>query len=184
MQSKCSSLESTWLLRESISHNLERTGAVYVALLDMRKAFDSIWTEGLFYKLYKTGMDGKLWRTLKDGYSEFKCCVSVHGTLSDTFSIGQSVHQGATWSMFKFAVYFNDLIEELQLSGDGVNIDNISVACPTFADDSSIICLYKVALQRQLDRAYHYSTKWRLKYNVSKSAVIIYGDDENPGLDI
>ena len=180
LQKGSSSLESTWLLREAIAHNLERNKSVFVALLDMKKAFDMIWTDGLFYKMFDTGMDGKLWRTLRDSYSGFKCCVCVNGTLSDSFNVGQSVHQGAPWSMVKFSLVFNDLINELCTSGDGVKIGGINVACPTFADDMSIVALYKTTLQQQLDRAYNYSVKWRMKYNAKKSEVLVFGVDDNP----
>ena len=39
-QDKCSSLHTTWLLRECIYANLEKGGSVLVGLLDTRKAFD------------------------------------------------------------------------------------------------------------------------------------------------
>jgi hypothetical protein len=180
LQSKCSSLQLSWLLREAVNYNVERGSSVYVALLDMQKAFDSIWTDGLFYKMYETGMDGKLWRTLRNSYKGFKCRVNVDGVISEPFEVMQSVHQGAPWSMMKFAIFINELIVMLKESGDGAIIDDLNVSCPTFADDSSIVCLYKACLQRQLNMAYNYSTKWRLKFNASKSAIVLFGDDEDP----
>ncbi len=39
---------------------------VWVCLLDIRKAFDSVWIPGMLYTLYQTGIDGKLWRIIKD----------------------------------------------------------------------------------------------------------------------
>ena len=75
---------------------------------------------------------------------------------------------------------FNDLLDELCASGDGVKIGGINAACPTFADDMSLVSLYKPALQRQLDRAYAYSIKWRFKYNATKSEILVFGDDDSP----
>ncbi len=38
----CSILNTAWLLRETISYNIERGSKVYVCSLDTRKAFDSV----------------------------------------------------------------------------------------------------------------------------------------------
>ena len=65
----CSSLHTTLVLRETIAENIEGGSTTYVALLDMERAFDNLWIEGLLYKLYLTGMDQILWRLLHELYS-------------------------------------------------------------------------------------------------------------------
>ena len=50
-QMGCSSTHTTWLLRETVAANLELDSPVYVALIDAAKAFDTVWIDGLFYKL-------------------------------------------------------------------------------------------------------------------------------------
>jgi hypothetical protein len=37
---------------------------------DLRKAYDTVWRDGLFYKLLKKGVDGKLWRVLRDMFAK------------------------------------------------------------------------------------------------------------------
>lgn len=56
----CSSLHTSLLLREAITHNLEQDSAVYVCLLDTKKAFDTVWIKGLLFKLQDAGITGKL----------------------------------------------------------------------------------------------------------------------------
>ena len=60
-QDSCSSKEVVLLLQETISHYTERGNTVYIILLDVAKAFDSVWIEGLMFKLYNFGINGKLW---------------------------------------------------------------------------------------------------------------------------
>jgi hypothetical protein len=93
-QSYCSSLHTTWLLREVISHNIEQDSTVYIALLDLSKAFDSVWVKGMFLKLLKSGMDPVLWRIMRNFYNNFKCCVRIGGKFSMWFKTGQGVHHG------------------------------------------------------------------------------------------
>ncbi len=56
----CSSLHTSWFVRERVSYNLERGSDVYVVLLDIKKAFDSVWIDGLMYRLFEIGIDLKL----------------------------------------------------------------------------------------------------------------------------
>ena len=78
-----SSVNTAMILKETISYNRNRGKTVYTALLDTKKAFDTVWQNGLFYKLRQYGMDRKLWRILKNVYDGFQCAVNVGGRLSE-----------------------------------------------------------------------------------------------------
>ena len=179
-QEKCSSMHTTWLLRETISANREKGCSVYVGLLDTKKAFDSVWINGLMYKLFKLGMDGKMWRILRDMYKEFHCCVQIDGTNSAWFTIEQGLHQGAPWSMYGYQVMINDLIIALKCSGLGIVIKHINTSSPTFAEDMAIVAIYKKCLQHLFNIANKYCRMWRYQFNVGKSAVLVFGKDEDP----
>ena len=78
----CSSLHTSLLLQETIAHNTERDSTMYVAYLDTKKAFDTVWTQGLFYKLFQAGMDSKLWRVMNNYYTDFQCRIRSGNELS------------------------------------------------------------------------------------------------------
>ena len=53
-QKGCSSKDSVLALNETIHFYNERENNVYVLFLDVAKAFDSVWQDGLFYaKFFK-----------------------------------------------------------------------------------------------------------------------------------
>ena len=61
-----SCLHSSLLLQESMATSLECNNTCFVVLYDVAKAFDSVWTNGLFYELCRIGIPviGWTWRIL------------------------------------------------------------------------------------------------------------------------
>ena len=170
------------LLREVLDHNLANESAVYVALLDARKAFDTVWHNGIFFKLYTLGCNNVLWRILKDYYDNFQCCAFVAGRQSGWFDVLQGVHQGGPLSMKMYMVFNNDLLDLLCRMDGGASISyiNFPLVSPAFADDISIVTLHKPHMQLMLNVAYRHSCMWRYEFNPAKSHVIIFGRDLCP----
>ena len=172
-QTGCSSMNTSMLLRETIAWNRERDSTVYVTLLDAQKAFDTVWIDGLFHKLFEHGMDRKMWRILRQSYNDFQCCVRINNVITDLFYIRKGVHQGDVMSMQLYQIYNNDLLKQLMNSGYGATIKGINVTCPAFADDISLVSLFKRGMQVMLNIAYEYSVKWRFNFNHTKTVMIL-----------
>ena len=173
-QKGCSSLHTNWLLRETIAYNLERGCEVWVCMLDIRKAFDTVWIDGLLYSLYRTGIDDKLWRIIRSMYDSCKCAVKIGNKLSEWFEIKQGVHQGAPLSMIMFEIFLDPLLRELLDSGYGAHIRNINITCPSSADDTALVSLSKPALQELANISTRFSNKWRFQYNPTKCVVEVF----------
>ena len=142
-QTNCSCIHTSMLVQETVAYNRNKGSVVHVAFLDTRKAFDTVWVEGLLYKLYKLGFNLKTWNLIKDGYNNFECAAYIGGTTGEWFVPKRGVHQGAPFSMNLYQVFINDLLRKLKENRFGVGIGNIDVTCPTSADDVAIIALYK-----------------------------------------
>ncbi len=183
-RSGCSSIETAMVLQEAISYHTERQSTAYVGLLDIKKAFDTVWLEGLFLKLHQEHMDPKLWRIVRNAYADFKCCVSVGGKQSDWFSPKQGVHQGDVMSMRLHSMYINNLVTSLQKSNRGAVIDGLACISPSFADDVAIIALSKGALSAHFGTALKYSQKWRFQLAPEKTFYMTFGRDREPTTEV
>ena len=68
--------------------------------LDLFKAFDSVWHQGLFYKLYQCGIRGFTYKAIVDLYTEMKSCVKYNGCTSEWFPVLQGTRQGGYFPHF------------------------------------------------------------------------------------
>ena len=87
----------------------------------------------------------------------------------------QGIRQGGVLSSFLYLVFINDLIEELDTSGLGVSICDVSTNNPTLVDDISLISRYPLNLHRKImiNKVVDYADMWKFKINSSKSSVMI-----------
>ena len=181
---KVSCLHSSFIVQETVAHNVNGGNTVYATFLDTQKAFDTVWIEGLLYKLLKSGVNTKLWQLIKCAYTNFECAVVVAGDRGNWFSPKRGVHQGAPLSMYLYTVFINDLLRQLKLSGHGISIGHTITTCPTHADDVAILALFKTGLNALLKIAYEYSTKWRYTFNTSKTVLMIWGKDRQSDISV
>ena len=106
-QAKCSSLHTSLILQETIVHNNIIGETTYMALVDTKKAFDTVWVDGLLYKLYRAGINSKAWSLIYDAYTDFTCAALVAGKPGPWFIPQRGVHQGAHMSVHLYQTFIN-----------------------------------------------------------------------------
>ena len=74
---------------------LERGSKLLSSFLHVRKAFDTVWIDGLLYKSFSDlGVKGELRLAIKDLHIDVKARVLYSGALSTEFRISQGTGQG------------------------------------------------------------------------------------------
>jgi hypothetical protein len=104
-----SCLDASMSLQEAVLYNIENGSKVYCCFLDSKKAFDTVWISGLFYKLYNLAIQGKTWRLLWNWYNKLTSRVLIDGVPSAEFPVLQGVRQGDVLSPWLFMIYNDDL---------------------------------------------------------------------------
>ena len=121
----------------------------YALFLDVQKAYDTVWRNGLWVKLWDLGVRGRMWRVIKRMYEASRSAVLLDGEKSASFSVEQGVAQGCSLSPILFSVFINDLLKEAELGihlGEGGRIGGM-----LFADDFVRLSDSKEQLQKLID---------------------------------
>ena len=147
----------------------------WLAFLDLRKAYNSVWREGLWEKMDRYGIGGKFLRVCQALYSSVKARVRVGATLSEEFEIRCSLRQGCVLSPCLFSLFIMDLAWELEEKGLGVKVRGQWVGSCLFADDIALLASSASELQAMLDVAAEFASKWRLKFNPKKCGILVIG---------
>ena len=86
---------------------------LYACFIDLRKAFDTVWHEGLLLKLQRAGINGKICNPIKSMYNGCFSHVKCKGILTEPISVKQGVHQGSVLSPLHFNIFINDIGDNL-----------------------------------------------------------------------
>jgi hypothetical protein len=147
---------------------------LYTCFVDFRKAFDSVWREGLLFKLLKLGIGGNFYWLLKHMYHNTNTCIKLNTGLSDTFKTNLGIRQGDCLSPILFNLFINDLGNLFNNETEPPFMGNIPVNYLLYADDLVLISKSKEGLQKCLDKLYNYASTWNLEINTKKTNVVIF----------
>jgi hypothetical protein len=137
---KIAPLYAGLILCEVIHEYEEEMVDLTVVMLDAEKAFDRVWHDGLFRKLYNLGMPLSFWSIMREWYRGFNSQVRWLGHFSCPFEVQQGTIQGGGLSPHVFKIDMNDQLVEVQNRHLGATIGTINCAVPTCADDVAVIC--------------------------------------------
>ena len=138
--------------------------------LDISKAFDRVWHEGLLFKLQAYGINGPLLGLIKDFLSDRLQRVVINGQASSWEEVLAGVPQGSILGPLLFLIYINDLPENIE-SGVKVFADDTSIFSKVLDPTSS-----GTILNRDLDKICEWAYQWKMSFNpdISKQAVEVY----------
>ena len=99
--------------------------------LDISKAFDKVWHEGLIHKIKSMGISGELCKLLENFLSGRYQRVLLNGQTSSWRPVLAGVPQGSILGTLLFLIYINDLPNDLKSNAK------------LFADDTSLFTIVK-----------------------------------------
>jgi exonuclease III len=179
-RTKRSCTDNLFVLTRILQEAGKANKSVYAFFLDVRKAYDTVWRDGLSAKLLDKGVDGKLWRVLRDLSSKSTSQVRVNGELSEAFPLSVGVGQGDPLSTLLFDIFIDDLVAGMHdtCSEHGIRMGQTDIASLLYADDANALSFTPDGLQALMDYVHTWLNKWRMQGNFQKSKIMVFHPKE------
>ena len=127
--------------------------------LDISKAFDGVWHDGLIFKLKRCGVAGQLLSLIESFLNDRKQRTVLNGRCSNWGDIFAGVPQGSILGPLFFLVHINDLTTDLKCK------------VKLFADDTSLFTVVQEPnaagedMNHDLELISRWAHDWRMSFN-------------------
>ena len=166
--------DQVFLLREVLASRKERGMHTFATYIDARKAYDTVWREDAYVRIYESGVRGKLWRQLQAMHSGLTRRVMHPLGMTDWFKVERGVAQGAVESPWVYANFIDGLAKALKARGLGVPIAGRKVALLMYADDIVMLASTQRELELMNKVASRFAQQHRFQFNGEKSGVMVF----------
>ena len=99
-------------IRLIIDFQKSKKEKVFAAFIDLRKAFDTVWRDGLFYKMLLNGINGTTYNIIRSMYSNNSFTIKFANGLSKRFLSSCGVKQGDVLSPILFNLFIDYLVKK------------------------------------------------------------------------
>ncbi len=165
-----------YAIKETVSINTKRNRRTYVCFIDASKAFDKVNRCKLWIKMLKSDIPVYLTLSLIEYYNSSLMLVQNDESVSDIFATKVGVKQGGVISPKLFNIYVEDLIKRVESMNCGILIGKILMDILLYADDITIVSDTKLGLKLILDEISLYGLDNDIKFNPSKTVLMIFND--------
>ena len=136
---------------------------VRVVFLDISKAFDKVWHDGLIFKPRQNGVSGNLLHFFQNYLDNRNQRVVLNGCCSNYSKVESGVPQGSVLGPLLFLIYINDLER------------NIKSNIKFFADDTMLFSIVTDPaisandLNHDLDIIHQWAHQWKMQFNPDRN---------------
>ncbi|GBO18286.1 putative RNA-directed DNA polymerase from transposon BS [Araneus ventricosus] len=153
---------------EYITSGFEKGECTEAVFLDIQKAFDRVWIQGLIHKLIRYKTPPHLLHLLKSYLEERKFAVKIGNSISEVKILGAGIPQGGKIFQVFYSLYVND-IPKTHKTLLGI-----------YADDTAILAKNKnhkytaAALNQHLAKMDDWFLKWKIALNANKTEAVYF----------
>lgn len=174
-RAKHSTLHAINKLTSDVCWAMNGKKCVGACLIDLEKAFDSIWIDGLIFKLIKKGLQVHMVEIIINMIKNRSFVIQLGTNVSSVeFKILNGLQQGTVNAPILFNIYTSDVLKLFDMNS------TYPTKAIAFADDLIIYCedawptRIQSTLQDRFDRILAYYKAWKLKINTKKCETILF----------
>lgn len=161
-------------LTKYIKEELETKKSTAMVLLDVEKAFDTVWHKGLICKFINIGFPHYIINIVQSFLTDRWFCLSINSNLSDMYKVEAGVPQGSVLGPLLYIIFCSDIPRVFDCNY-AFYADDTALFC-SGVDPGSIL----ENLQSALNSLSIYYNKWKIKVNAGKSQAIFFTRKRSP----
>merc|ERR1711888_425040 len=138
--------DQVFVLRRVCEKMKEKGKQVWVAFMDLEKAYDRIDRDAMWQVMRIYGIGGRVLRGIMSFYDMGRACVRVGSKVSESFEVRVGLRQGCVMSPWLFNIYMDGVVREVysRVNGMGVKMrvhgeSEWILSQLLFADDTALV---------------------------------------------
>ena len=155
---------------QEIEDAFQKKNVLLATWIDLQKAFDKVWTDGLLVKVQRCGIGGNMYKWISSFLNNRRARVQVDGKFSKKFLLRHGVPQGGVISPTLFLIFIDDLVSKLPKG----------VKAALYADDlvmwvsEEYAGSAKYRMQQAADVLSAWTKEWNVSINTEKSSTTLF----------
>ncbi|KAL1255575.1 hypothetical protein QQF64_013636 [Cirrhinus molitorella] len=198
-----STVDMIFSLRQLQEKCQEQQMPLYIAFIDLTKAFDLVSRSGLFRLLQKIGCPPHLLAVVMSFHDNMHSMVCYNGVTSEAFPVSSGVKQGCVLAPTLFGIFFSMLLQyaikdcsegvHIHTRSDGrlyniarlrakTKVTEVPIREMLYADDAALTSHTEVGLQQLVTCLSHACKEFGLTISLRKTNVMAQGTESPPNI--
>ena len=165
------------ILKDLIKDAQNRRKTTYAAFLDVTKAYDKAWLDGIMYAMHKRGLTNTHWQVVKNLNQNLKAQLLTKHGLTEEFDIRDSIRQGGVLSVIRYALLMDEISKEINEEKKGKNLEGIEETTGSllWMDDVLLISTDPNELQDMLNITNEIANRYHIEFGKEKRKILKIG---------
>lgn len=178
-----STQDHIFTIRKLTEDTLKHDGKLFIAFIDLEKAFDRVPREKMWNTLRECNISEQLLKAIKSVYRRTANYIRTGNQTSDEFMTTQGLRQGGALSPLLFILFLDGIIKNIKYKTKKVevgyqNLTRITISECAFADDLAIIAKNETDLQHNINIWKEELDKHNMNINIEKTKVMVISKED------
>ena len=181
---KRSTTDHLLILKEIVREHKRKRKPIYLVFLDVTKAFDKAWSDGIMHAMYNNGLTGPLWNIVRKLNQDLTATIKTKDGPTRQIKIKDSIRQGGVLSGLQYALVMDEIAKAIKIKNKGCNIPGHpdKIGCLLWMDDVVLITDKQQEAQEMLNITHQVASKYHIEFGKDKSKCLFIGTKTGPNL--
>ena len=159
-------------LTQKIQNGFQMNKDTIVVFVDLEKAYDKVWRQGLFIKMRDAGIHSNMYWWIKDFLTDRTIATQIEGVTSTKECLEEGIPQGRSLSCTLFTLYINDIAKYLPDTHTALYADDLLFL--VLWSTSTNMYSAQAKVNTSLRNLWTYCNLWKLTLNTNKTVYTIF----------